>query len=76
MRKIFLALLFVFLCSNISFSQERFSFLKKSGAVPVLKQDKIKDNKKSISPEKAFLLSFILPGWGEHHTGKKGISNY
>ena len=76
MRKIILSLIFFFLITNISFSQERFSVLKKTAPVTILKQDNEKHDDKSISPAKAFLLSFIIPGWGERYTGNKGISNY
>lgn len=76
MKRIVLFLIIFVLLADISFSQEKFTFLKKSNPLPVLKQENTKNNKKSISPAKAFLLSFIIPGWGEKYTGNKGISNY
>jgi len=74
MKKIISYLLISFTLSISVFSQEKQNFLNKKPLSEYINEKSEKEKKLSVS--KAFLMSLILPGWGEHYTDKKGISDY
>ena len=74
-RKISVLFILV-LTINISFSQE-FQFKKEISSINKSFSERYNfQPKNTLSPAKAFFLSFLVPGLGEHFIGKKGISPY